>query len=292
MKNLKKIKQKSTNVIISTMKALRSVLDYVVDISLLFLVLTIVVVMGAKAPEIHSKLLRKSVGDKVYLITNKERTGSGTGFAIKADSGITYIVTNDHVCGLASSDGTISVIDKDKNVFSRRVIERSIYSDLCLVESAPGVEGLSLGSEPSVGQIIASVGHPSGYDLTFSRGEIIQQEDVFINAGIISITGPDGQVELTPKEMGGISEEECSKPKNVIAVNKVSVLNIFDIYVKTCVNKTDKAYLTNMLIQPGSSGSPIVNFWGHVVGVVFASDRAGWGVAVSFNDLTKLLKSY
>lgn len=288
---MKKLKSKLTDIYRSTLnmviKSLKLVVKYVVTSAMIVSLL----VLATRAPELHGRLIRQYVGNKVYLITNDLHRGSGTGFAMKAPSGQSYIVTNDHVCEVSNDKENLVVIDREGNEMRRRIIYKSTFSDLCLVEGLPGVEGLSLGSEPDIGQIIASVGHPSGYDITLSRGEIIQRQDVFIAEGPISVFGEDGKEEQISEEEGGISEANCKKQKNKVEIAETN-FGFFTVKVKWCLNQTEKAYFTNMLIQPGSSGSPAVNFWGNVVGVVFASDRAGWGITVSHKDLTKLLKNY
>jgi len=250
------------------------------------------VYVGARAPEMHGQWIRSKVGSKTYLIY-EPRSGSGTGFAVKAPSGKTYIVTNDHVCEVSKDGKSVMVRDEDGKSMRRKIIKKSDRSDLCLVEGWPGVEGLKVSSSaPEIGQIVASVGHPSGYDITLSRGEIIMRDDVMIPVGPISFIDPSsGKEQLVPAEDGGVTLKQCSMPKNKVVTVDQQIF-IFVFRIKMCMNVTEKAYFTNMLIQPGSSGSPVVNFYGNIVGVVFASDRAGWGVLVSHKDLTDFLSKY
>jgi hypothetical protein len=117
------------------------------------------------------------------------------------------------------------------------------------------------------------------------------RETIAIPKGPISQILSDGSEKLAPAEYGGILEQDCRLPKNEIDVKEINMMFMV-IKIKQCINVTYRAYITNMLIQPGSSGSPAVNFWGNVVGVVFATDSAGWASVVSYDDLRDLLKKY
>jgi len=248
---------------------------------------------SARAPEIHSFIIRSKVGNKTYRIRGGFNTGGGTGFAVKAKSGTTYIISNAHVCSV-SPDGYHVLVSNDegKHIW-RRIIKISDKSDLCLIQGIPGVEGLSLGSKPAIGQIVAAVGHPSLMPITLSRGEIIAPRDVRILKGIIiDPNDPNDQiVSLWIPPIYTISPKECMQPKNEIVKDKMNWFFVV-LEVKICLDVTRGAYHTNILIQPGSSGSPVVNFWGNVVGVMFAADRYNWGIAVSHKDLKEFLSHY
>jgi S1-C subfamily serine protease len=226
--------------------------------------------VAIRAPELHGLLLRAKVGSKTVMVKKSPDSGGGTGFYIEAPSGKTYIVTNSHVCDhVTAADGTVLIETPEGNYMRRRVLEVSDKSDLCLIESLPNKDGLSLGSEPFVGQIVASIGHPALMPTTISRGEIVGQEDVYILSSLIA-----SQEQF----------DECiSKPKN-------KAIAVF-VFV-ACVTLTKDAYITNAVIQGGSSGSPVVNFWGNVVGVAFAADKANWARVVSLKDLKEFIKLY
>lgn len=253
----------------------------------------VIVYLAARAPEIHSSIIREKVGEKTYTIRGGLKTGGGTGFSIKGKSGITYIVSNAHVCEV-SPDGYHVLVSSDNGRHMwRRILEVSDKSDLCIIEGIPGVEGLSLGSEPSIGQIVASVGHPSLMPITLSRGEIIGPEDIRILKGVI--LDPNNPEDVKASRFVHpdfrLTPDQCSEPKNEIVTEKVDML-FFQLEVKLCLDVTRGAYLTNILIQPGNSGSPVVDFWGNVIGVVFASDSYNWGIVVSNKDLRDLLSNY
>lgn len=245
------------------------------------LLVGIILFLGAKAPEIHGLLIRSSVGSKVYTIKYSLNGGGGSGFAIKGASGATYIVTNDHVCESSKDGRTMLVLDDDGRGIRRNIIAKSEETDLCLLEGVPGVVGLELGSAPSIGQIVAAVGHPNLRPVTLTRGEIIGSEDVEIIHGLI------GEQSGSMFGVAVVTKEECSKYKN-----RIRKVNTVFGEMLLCTVVTEGAYMSNALIQPGSSGSPVVNFWGNVVAVVFAGDQYGWGSFVSFQDLENFLSMY
>lgn len=248
------------------------------------LLIGIIFFLGAKAPEIHGIFIRKSVGAKVFIMKDSlTRGGGGTGFSVKGRSGISYIITNDHVCKGSKDGRTMLVLDDLGNYIRRNIVSQSDRTDLCLLEGIPGVEGLDLGSPPSIGQIVAAVGHPALKPITLSRGEIVGAEDVEIPEGLIGEEHSDQSIFGIPV----LTKEECSKHKN-----RIRIVSLVFADLALCTVVTKKAYISNVLIQPGSSGSPVVNFWGNVVGVVFAGDRYGWGNFVSFSDLENFLSMY
>lgn len=272
--------------------AIKSIVSFTVELASYVVLIGLIIYGAARAPEIHGQWLRSSVGKKVYTIRWDERSGGGTGFAVKAPSGQSYILTNDHVCGVSQDGQTVLVSNEDGLSMRRRIIERSDFSDLCLIEGIPNVQGLSLGSSPAIGQIVGTVGHPSLMPITLSRGEIITAEDVMIGIGPVAELNPEtNQWEQISPMRGGVLENQCKQKKNEIIETDLD-FGFFSIRVKYCVVITKKAYRTNMLIQPGNSGSPMVNFWGNLTGVMFASDRYNWGIAVSLDDVKRFLKHY
>lgn len=224
-----------------------------------------------KAPELHYNYVRNKVQKTTVMVTNKEGNSGGSGSHIKAPSGKIYILTNAHVCNL-SKDGTVYITDDYGRTIPRRIIEKSDFTDLCLVEALPNYHSyLKVGSEPSTGQIVAAVGHPALMPTTMTRGEIIGQSEVDVFDFIIGLDD-DGR--------------ECNLPKNKI----IKINSIFG-QLDACVVHL-KANLTTTAILPGNSGSPMVDFYGNMVGVYFAGNRANWGIAITVADINAFLKPY
>jgi S1-C subfamily serine protease len=242
-----------------------------------------------KAPEIHRTFLRMKVGSKVYMIKAGPDTGGGTGFAVKAASGQSYIVTNSHVCDGVSEmrkDGKVLVADDSGRGMLRGIIEVSDRSDLCIIEGLPGVEGLSLGNMPGLGQEIYAVGHPLLNPLSIAQGEVTGRSDVKIFDHLMH--SEDEAV----NEMLGASDKKCDLPKNEIVEQEVDLL-FFKAKLKLCLVVTKGAYSTAMRVYPGNSGSPAVDSLGRVIGVVFATQQMTYfGSVVSLEDLQELLSQY
>jgi len=240
-----------------------------------------------KAPEIHSQYLRYEVGSKVYMIKGKLDGGGGTGFAVKAASGQSYVVTKSHVCegALEQSEdkSALLVVKDDGSSIRRRIIENSDFTDLCVLEGMPGVEGLSLGSDPSLGESSYVVGHPRLRPLSVSKGEVVGALDVEILAYIMP-----GNPFLDSMAPQLVKDGKCDLPKNQI----VDIAETPIGPVKICLNITKAATMTTIVIFPGNSGSPMVDMWGNVQGVAFASDGTNWAYSVSRADLAKLLSRY
>ncbi len=248
-----------------------------------------------KAPELHGHYLRYEVGSRTYMIKGKLDGGGGSGFQVKAASGQSYIVTNSHVCegalGQSEDKTALLVVKDDGTSLRRRIIENSDFTDLCLLEGMPGVDGLSLSSEPGLGETAYVVGHPRLRPLSVSSGQAVGRSDVQILAYVMP-TG-DSLLDLMLEMTGMLNKEgKCELPKNQIVEIPVEMMGTEVGKIRLCLNVTRSAYMTTIVIHPGNSGSPMVDMWGNVEGVAFASDGTNWAYSVSLSDLRKFLSRY
>jgi len=189
------------------------------------------IALGFLANDIRRAYVFSKASAEVVKLTQKDMVG--TGFYIKAPSGITYILTNKHICTEAIND-KIGVVIKER-IVQRRVIEIHPYEDLCLLEALPGHKGLKLGSTPDIGDKVYTSGFPLGEELAEEEG-----------------------------------------------------------YIKgLCLFGYTPCYNTSVPTYPGSSGSPLLNKWGSIVGIIFITNNIShWGGAVRLEEIETFIAPY
>ena len=240
------------------------------NISLDALGLLTMLVIGINAPSWHLSYIENKVGKvSVKVVKDNRAVSGGSGIHVQAPSGKAYILTNGHVCGV-SDDGKealIQVPNSDRFI-KRRILEVYSKHDLCLIEGLDGYDGIELASGVNAGDGVLAVGHPQLRPLRAALGNYLTNSDIQIATGLIS------------------SQEE----EDACVANKGTPVEAFIFYV--CV-KSYEAMETTVVIYPGSSGSALVNFWGNLVGVMFAGDgESHYGFAVPLSYVEDFLSTY
>lgn len=218
----------------------------------------------------HGKYLHSKVGDNVFILSDKNISiGGGTGFILNLEDGTQVLITNRHVCeGLSGRQKqlgrkvSIWAHQDDGTKYPVKIIKISRGADICALTAPEGFNGLNIGSEKEVAEKVYAIGHPALKPLIISEGRVIQR----------------GLVEVGESEVR--SPEECRKGAKAI----------FTGYSYVCVVKFDSVQ-TTMVILGGSSGSPVVDYFGNVVGIVFAGENGGlyWGSYVPLEYLEKFV---
>lgn len=243
-------------------------LDTIKSATTIVLLAAFVMISALSANMFHEQYIESHVGSQSVFIRSPigaKIQGSATGFEVKAPSGKVYTLTNAHVCEL-QKDGNVMVFDKRADrLVPKRVIEVWEDNDLCLVEGLTGYSGLSLANDSWIGEKGWSVGYPLGESMNISSGRIKDFSDI--------------QLIDFPKT--------CEGPRR-----KKATLDLLFIQLEVCII-TRFAANTDIATYPGNSGSPMVNIYGNVIGVIFASNsRTNWGSAVPLVDVKRFLGAY
>jgi S1-C subfamily serine protease len=221
-------------------------------ITILSALLIVVILSSGALNNVHLAYLRHLGKDTVLLHNSK---GSGaTGFLVKGKSGKYHIMTNGHVCGLQEDGKLIALYRGDAYIVD--VESKYPYNDLCAV-SAPKLvsSALSIARSREYGESAYSIGHPLLEPLSVSVGELSGPVNISIILGY------------------NVPKEDCSGPTYEIVTQLNPLAALFGIK-SACVRHLD-ADASTIAIQPGNSGSPIVNIWGHVIAVAFAANESG-----------------
>ena len=242
-------------------------------------------------PVLKRAWVRHEVAERVVEVRGAKDRGGGTGFQVEASSGIAYIVTNSHVCELAQKDSkneNFVLVKRQGHWMKRRVLEVSDKADLCLLEGLPGLSGLKLGNSPQVGEMVSAIGHPRLGPITMVTGEVVR----FIDVAIPHHLMPSG--DKKKDKFFNVSNESCNQPKNEIVKKEFFLFGFIPLgEMPVCMVKETNSVQTNLTIFGGNSGSPMIDSWGRVVGVVFAADSStNWGFAVNVDHLKDLLSHF
>lgn len=223
-----------------------------------FLLIYVISSFASTDAPVTNKELRNSA----VMVVNNQASSGGTGSVLASSEKGSLILTNKHVCEVVENGGYV-VRDRLKSkVMSYRVYDKH---DLCLikVKNNLGVNLTLAASEPKMADPSSVSGFPRLYPNTITRGHFSDK--------------------LVVKVM--IGEEECTEEEYL-----TNMMCMF-FGIKPIV-KSFKAQHTSNLIQPGNSGSGVLNSKGELSGVVFAgSGDIGWALIVPHEFVVDFVKN-
>lgn len=211
------------------------------------LIIGSIMFLSLLTPQVHNQYLRYEVGESVVQVLSPDGRGGGTGFAIEADSGNKFIMTNKHVCE-AAMNGWLKIKGNGLDVF-KKVVYKDNKHDLCLIQGDNRLSPLDIGSSLYKGQSMYIVGHPGLRQLTVAEGEFIGFHEIeLVDSSVTLKNQCKGEVYiLTPMEQWLFGREWV------------------------CI-RSYMSYATSAIAYGGNSGSPVVNKYGNLVGVLFAGN--------------------
>ena len=177
------------------------------------------------------------------------RVNGATGAIVQAKSGKKYLVTNWHVCAFVGGNSTslTGIFDSGREVVGPIKL-KDPESDLCAAQlNQPNLSALTL-SKYDESKDLVTRGYPGGHvkeSHGYSRGKIEWECEVDIE--LIGTCPGDSKVRYYHNGQ-----------------------------VRSCVLHWTSV-LTNLFSRPGSSGSPVVDNDGHLVGIMSSHDS-------SYND--------
>lgn len=216
----------------------------------------LVSVMGlsiAFMPQVHNTLIRKITGSQVVKVLSPSQRSGGTGWFYNNKEGKTFVMTNAHVCMLADKRDELEIMDSEGGTLIGKVYKRAKNTDLCAIEIDEHRYGLDIAFNQYNGEVLAIVGHPALRPLTISRGEVIGYDTIELIFGV------------NMDENKCIGRTEKINPKRSFQELIMAMQGINDI----CIAKI-KATQFAGISYGGNSGSPVVDFFGRVSGVLFA----------------------
>lgn len=200
--------------------------------------------------QLHKDYIRSQGREVVKILGFKG--GGATGFITTAGSGRIVVMTNAHVCQLAVNNQLLVDYKGDRYVVP--VIKSYQNNDLCALVAPSEAKPLKVATSARNGQIVYVLGHPLLEPISNTTGELSGNVSVEI---LVAINPEPGQCdgETYRREDSGLIEK-------IFGINEFCVRNLIA-----------KASTTSIL--PGNSGSPVLDNYGNVVAVAFASSGAG-----------------
>ena len=183
------------------------------------------------------------VGDVTDPTTGSDR-GYGTAFSVVFNNKV-YVITNHHVCEFRYKKTLYAHAEVGDKWHKLTKIASFAKQDICILKSPTIKSGLRLSKvNAELKQDIRVIGHPRSGRLTISFGNVWIYTEVYIK--------------------NWLTKEECTK-----SYYRWQTFRFFGMKYSHCV-EVRESYGIDALVMPGSSGSPVLDNYNRVMGVIYA----------------------
>lgn len=203
-----------------------------------------ILVLPLMGHRFHKHYLYDAKGMSVVKLLG-ERSG-GTGFQVKYE-GKQYTLTNYHICLAADYEDTLKSRDYFGNTRRLKVIARYIKNDLCVLEPINFLPAIRLASNYYMHEQVYLIGHPRLEALTLQTASIVSKYYINMTMPRRAQDPCNGQEIKYDVNMPGLDYKYCD-----------------DMFM---------ALHSNIISYGGNSGSPVLDDFGNLIGVLFAGDR-------------------
>lgn len=212
----------------------------------------------------HYRASDSYLRDRVVKLQSEQ--GSCSGIQVEAPSGKAYILTAAHCRILVDKEGHTTAINEQGEKRQVDFIAEDENSDLMLLTSGDD-KAVSVGNNIHKHEKVHTITHGRGHDAYRTDGEAIEEALTLI--GVSVITDMEEFV-------------ACIKQPKYTVVPTLEGM--------VCAIYTPQNYTTAHVV-PGSSGGPLFNSDGELIGIVSATSGDGFSTFVRLSDIKSFLKT-